>query len=117
MKMEKIIAKLSGIKDTRHSGYIKYKLADVLSIILCVVLCGLDEVNELIEETEQIIKPIDIVFSSELKSYINRLGVKFGGFSIINDVQVMITEILDGIKTKDKGLLFALFRNINVLSR
>lgn len=47
MKMEKIIEKLSDIKDTRHSGYIKYKLADVLSIILCAVLCGLDDLESL----------------------------------------------------------------------
>ncbi len=45
--MEKMVEKLSMIKDPRHSGYIKYKLADVLSIILCAVLCGLDELEDL----------------------------------------------------------------------
>jgi len=41
-KDRKIVEKLSVIKDTRCSGYIKYKLADILSIIMCAVLCGLD---------------------------------------------------------------------------
>lgn len=45
--MEKIVEKLSDIEDPRHSGYIKYKLADVLCIILCAVLCGLDELEGL----------------------------------------------------------------------
>ncbi len=45
--MENMVEKFSKIKDSRHSGYIKYKLADVLSIILCAVLCGLDEMEEL----------------------------------------------------------------------
>ncbi len=45
--MEKLVEKLSMIKDPRHFGYIKYKLADVLSIILCAVLCGLDELEDL----------------------------------------------------------------------
>jgi len=45
--MEKVIEKLSVIKDPRHSGYIRYKLADVLSIIMCAVLCGLDDLESL----------------------------------------------------------------------
>lgn len=43
MKTEKTVEKLSVIKDTRCSGYIKYKLADVLSIIMCAALCRLDD--------------------------------------------------------------------------
>lgn len=45
--MEETVPKLMVIKDPLHSGYIKYKLADVLSIILCAVLCGLDELESL----------------------------------------------------------------------
>lgn len=47
IKMEEIVEKLKEIEDPRHSGYIKYKLADVLSIILCAVLCGLDDLESL----------------------------------------------------------------------
>jgi len=46
-KDERIVQKLKVIKDPRHSGYIKYKLADILSIILCAVLCGLDDLESL----------------------------------------------------------------------
>ncbi len=45
--MEKMVQKFMNIKDPRHSGYIKYKLADVLSIIMCAVLCGLDDLEGL----------------------------------------------------------------------
>ncbi len=45
--MEEIVQKFTVIEDPRHSGYIKYKLADVLSIIMCGVLCGLDDLESL----------------------------------------------------------------------
>jgi predicted transposase YbfD/YdcC len=45
--MEEIVQRFTSIEDPRHSGYIKYKLADVLSIILCAVLCGLDDLESL----------------------------------------------------------------------
>lgn len=45
--MEEIMQKFMAIKDTRHSGYIKYKLSDVLSIIMCAVLCRLDNLEGL----------------------------------------------------------------------
>jgi len=45
--MKEIVQKFTDIKDPRHSGYIKYKLADVLSIIMCAVLCGLDDLESL----------------------------------------------------------------------
>ncbi len=45
--MEEIMQKFMVIKDPRHSGYIKYKLADVLSIIMCAVLCGFKAAQKL----------------------------------------------------------------------
>ncbi len=45
--MEEIVQKLMVIEDPRHSGYIKYQLADVLSIIMCAVICGLDDLESL----------------------------------------------------------------------
>jgi len=45
--MEEIVQKIEVIEDPRHSGYIKYKLADVLNIIMCAVLCGLDDLESL----------------------------------------------------------------------
>lgn len=45
--MQEIAKKLSEIEDVRHSSYIKYKLGDVLVIILCGVLCGLDSLEDL----------------------------------------------------------------------
>ena len=30
------------IEDPRHSSYVTHKLEDVLTIVMCAVLCGLD---------------------------------------------------------------------------
>ncbi len=45
--MEEIVQKFTVIEDPRHSGHIKHKLADALSIIMCGVLCGLDDLESL----------------------------------------------------------------------
>ncbi len=45
--MKEIRAHFMGIEDPRHSGYIKHQLADVLVMILCGVLCGMDTLENL----------------------------------------------------------------------
>ena len=32
------------IKDPRHEGYVKHKLADVLTIVMCSVMCRMKRV-------------------------------------------------------------------------
>ena len=46
--MEEIRARMSGIEDPRHQSYVKYPLADILIIIMCAVLCGLDTLGDLV---------------------------------------------------------------------
>ncbi len=46
--MEKIKGRLSEIKDPRHLSYVKYPLADILIIIMCAVLSGLDTLGDLV---------------------------------------------------------------------
>lgn len=46
--MEEIRVKLSSIEDPRHQSYVKYALADILIIIMCAVLCGLDTLGDLV---------------------------------------------------------------------
>lgn len=43
------------IEDPRHSGYVTHKLEDVLTIVMCGVLCGLDKLDEIVayEENNQ----------------------------------------------------------------
>ena len=48
MKMEKIRARMSAIEDPRHQRYVKYPLADILIIIMCSVLCGLDTLGDVV---------------------------------------------------------------------
>ena len=40
--MEEIRERMSKIEDPRHQSYVEYALADILIIIMCAVLCGLD---------------------------------------------------------------------------
>ncbi len=47
-KMEEIRAQMSTIEDPRHPSYVKYALADILIIIMCGVLCGLDTLGDLV---------------------------------------------------------------------
>ena len=46
--MEEIRARMSEIEDPRHQSYVKYPLADILIIIMCAVLCGLDTLGDLV---------------------------------------------------------------------
>ena len=39
---------MSTIEDPRHPSYVKYALADILIIIMCGVLCGLDTLGDLV---------------------------------------------------------------------
>jgi len=46
--MCKIREKLAVITDLRHQGYIEHKLSDVLILVMCAVLCGLDELGDIL---------------------------------------------------------------------
>lgn len=46
--MEEIRARMSEIEDDRHPSYVKYPLADILIIVMCAVLCGLDTLEDLV---------------------------------------------------------------------
>ena len=45
--MEEIREQMSAIEDPRHQSYVKYPLADILIIIMCAVLSGLDTLGDL----------------------------------------------------------------------
>ena len=40
------------IEDTRHQSYIKHKLSDILTIVMSAVLCGLDELCDIVTFAE-----------------------------------------------------------------
>lgn len=46
--MEEIKKRMEEIEDPRHPSYVKYALADILMIIMCGVLCGLDTLEDLV---------------------------------------------------------------------
>ncbi len=39
---------MSKIEDPRHASYVKYPLADILIIVMCAVLCGIDTLGDLV---------------------------------------------------------------------
>jgi hypothetical protein len=45
--VEEIGAQASAIEAPRHQSYIKYLLADILIMIMCAVLSGLDTLGDL----------------------------------------------------------------------
>jgi len=45
--MEKIREKFEEITDERHAGYIKHKLSDILILVMCGVVCGLNTLEEI----------------------------------------------------------------------
>lgn len=63
-------------------------------------LLKLSLINNLMEDTEQIVKHTDAKCSSELQNILNGMGVVFGGFSTIYDLEVVIMEIPEGTKLK-----------------
>lgn len=46
--MEGIRERMSRIEDPRHPSYVKHALADILIVIMCSVLCGLDTLEDLV---------------------------------------------------------------------
>ncbi|MDR0454469.1 MAG: transposase family protein [Deferribacteraceae bacterium] len=46
--MYKIREKFEEIDDLRHQGYVEHKLSDVLIIVMCAILCGLDELGDIL---------------------------------------------------------------------
>ena len=46
--MEEIRERLNEIEDPRHQSYVKYPLTDILIIVMCAVLCGLDTLGDLV---------------------------------------------------------------------
>ena len=47
-----MIEKFEVIEDTRHQSYVKHKLSHILRIVMCAVLCGLDELGDILTFAE-----------------------------------------------------------------
>jgi hypothetical protein len=52
-EMDYIREKFSAIEDKRHNSYVEHELSDVLIMIMCSVLCGLDGLAELVVLSEK----------------------------------------------------------------
>lgn len=46
-EMNHIREYFEGIEDTRHSGYVKYCLADILILVIGAVVCGITELCDM----------------------------------------------------------------------
>lgn len=47
-----MVEKFEVIEDTRHQSYVKHKLSHILTIVMCAVLCGLDELGDIVTFAE-----------------------------------------------------------------
>ena len=47
-----MLEKFAIIEDTRHQSYVKHKLSHILTIVMCAVLCGLDELGDIVTFAE-----------------------------------------------------------------
>ena len=47
-----MIEKFEIIEDKRHQSYVKHKLSHILTIVMCAVICGLDELGDIMTFAE-----------------------------------------------------------------
>lgn len=47
-----MLEKFEIIEDPRHQSYVKHKLSSILTIVMCAVLCGLDELGSIVTFAE-----------------------------------------------------------------
>lgn len=74
--MKKVQEYFRVIEDPRHSGYVTHKLEDVLTIVMCGVLCGLDKLDDIVAYQESNQENLTKEFGIELfpsKSTISRV--------------------------------------------
>ena len=50
--MKEIRAKFALIDDPRHQGYVEHNLGDMLILVMCAVLCGLDSLGGIMTYAE-----------------------------------------------------------------
>ena len=46
--MDELRERMTGIEDPRHASYVRYPLVDILLIVMCGVLSGLDTLGDLV---------------------------------------------------------------------
>lgn len=85
--MEELRKRMSEIEDPRHPSYVKYSLVDILIIVMCGVLCGLDTLGDL------------VIYAKSKQEFLSKeLGIK----SIPSKATfARVLSIVDGKKTGD----------------
>lgn len=51
--MNKLKEKLETITDTRHEGYVKHPLVNILIIVMCATLCGIDSLCGIVQYADE----------------------------------------------------------------
>lgn len=85
------------IEDPRHSGYVIHKLWDILTIVMCGVLCGLDKLDEIVayqENNEENLKKEFGIEKFPSKSTISRVLSVADGKAV---GEVMVRVMREGI--------------------
>lgn len=94
--MEEIRERLGEIEDPRHQSYVKHQLVDILLIVMCAVLCGLDTLGDL------------VIYAENKKEFLRKeLGIEtipskatFGRILSMVDGKALGNVILDILGTR-----------------
>ncbi len=102
--MDEIRASFSIIEDPRHQGYVKHKLTDILIIIMCAVLSGMDTLGNIsiyATSQEKMLKEKFDVQSAPSKATFGRIhsmvdGAKVG--TVIIDIMEKQLGVMGDVK-------------------
>lgn len=112
MKMKEIITKhFSIIEDTRCDCNVKHKLSNILIVVMCAVLCGLDTLSDIVEYGEQKAKMLydrfgieKIPSESTLCRVLSMINPELLGICIVNIMREFIGENGDIIAIDGKAI-------------
>lgn len=98
--MEKIREKFGMIEDLRHQGYIEHKLTDILIIIMCTILCGIDELSEIVKYAQSKSEFFEITFGIEKipsKSTLSRILNMIDGEKVAEVIIEIMRESVENV--------------------
>lgn len=106
-----IIQNLSQVTDERCQCDVKHKLTDVLIIIMCAVLCGIDTISDIVEYGEQKIKMLSETFGIEkipsestICRILNMINADVLAVCIVNIMKELLGEEGDIIAIDGKAI-------------
>lgn len=109
--MDNIKRKFEQIKDERHQSYVEHRLADVLILVMCAVLCGIDQLEEIMSYGKNKLEFLRKTFSIEkipskptLSRILNIIDPDEVGMVIIEIMREHMSEIGEIVAVDGKAI-------------